>query len=202
MDTNKIICASWQYMFMEVLGHELPEEKFIYTFGKPLEPALDEVMKAQGVMDKDPADLAAIYRRFQHTHPDMIELFPGVKETLKALHEKGYKLGVVTSRGTESLKEGLKNFGILEYFTGLVGADDTNIHKPNPEPAILCLKKMDTEPKDALMVGDSVFDLQCGHNAGTDACFVRWSFCTKAEDAIEKAHPEYIISSPEELLNL
>jgi len=202
MDTNRIICESWQYMFREVLGHEVPVEKFIGTFGKPLEPALDEVMKSLGIMDKDPKDLAVLYRRFQAENPKLIQPFPGIKEMLFDLYNKGIKLGIVTSRGVDSLKKGLDGFGILSCFDGIVGAEDTDIHKPNPEPAILCCKKMNIRPEDSLMVGDSVFDLQCGHNAGTDACFVRWSFCTKEDDAVKLAAPEYIISAPEELTEL
>jgi len=202
MDTNELVMASWQHMANVLVGHSLPEEELYATYGKPLEDCM-RYIKEKYNLACDAIKMCDVYRDYQINHvKEKRHPFPGTDEMLKGLKEKGLKTGIVTSRFNDSTEEGLRLFGLWQYFDALVGADDTHIHKPNPEPAILCCKKLDVDPKDCLMVGDSVFDLQCGHNAGNDACFVTWSVCTTIDKAVKEASPEYIINTPQELINL
>ncbi len=69
-----------------------------------------------------------------------------------------------------------------------------------PDPALICCRELGIDPCDALMIGDSVFDLQCGNNAGCDSCFVSWSFATPMEKALSEGHPTFVIDSMEQLL--
>ncbi len=69
-----------------------------------------------------------------------------------------------------------------------------------PEPALICCKGLGVMPEDALMIGDSVFDLQCGNAAGCDSVFVTWSYATSREQALHVGDPTYIIERPEQLL--
>lgn len=199
MDTNDLIVASWQHMARTLIGHELEMQEMLSTFGIPLEECM-EMMKAKYGLSCSAVEMCDVYRDYQINHvKENRHLFPGTEEMLEGLKRKGYKLSIVTSRFNASTEEGLKLFGIWDYFDAMIGADDTKIHKPHPEPAILGCKKLGVAPADSLMVGDSIFDLQCGHSAGTDACFVAWSFCTTVEKAVAAANPEIIVSTPQEL---
>ena len=202
MDTNDLIIASWQHMAKTFIGHELESEEMLSTFGKPLEDCMEETRVRYG-LSCSKYDMCDVYRAYQKDHlKEQRHPFPGTREMLEGLKAKGVKLGIVTSRFNASTEEGLRYFDLWDYFDGMVGADDTSIHKPNPEPALLCCEKLGVDPKECLMVGDSVFDLQCGHRAGNDACFVKWSLCTSLEKAIAEADPEFIIETPQELINM
>lgn len=200
-DSNSLIVSSFRYMSRTVIGRELELPEICASFGRPL----DEIMmdfKAKYQLKESIEEMCDIYRTFQKTHSDSgIPAFPDIPKTLAALKEKGVKLGVVTSRLNDSTISVLSQVDIYKYFDVLIGANDTNIHKPQPEPALLCCERLGVDPSEALMIGDAVFDIQCGQNAGCSTCFVGWSFCTTKEQALA-AHPDYIVNTPMDLLEL
>lgn len=202
MDTNQLIESSWQHMANVVLGRKLEEEEYIHTYGIPLLKCMDDFAKKHKTKESG-AELAAIYTAYQRQHDsENISLFEGIKELLDALQAKGIKSGIVTSRLKDSTVAGLIRFGLSDYFNALVTADDTDIHKPNPEPALLCCEKLGVDPQDAIMVGDSVYDLLCGKNAGCASCFVEWSVCATKEEAIRRASPDFIVKHPVQLVEI
>ena len=201
VDTNKLIVDSWNHMYKEYCGEILSEEDVKWTFGIPLREGIDRVMQMKGHSGYDLDKLIDIYRSFQvSAWATEALLFEGVEQTLRALKDKGVLLGIVTSRVQKSLFEGLENYGILDLFGSIVCAESTPIHKPMPEPALICCRELGVQPEDALMVGDSVFDLQCGNAAGCDSCFVSWSFATSLEKALSEGRPTMIVESPGQLL--
>lgn len=202
MDTNQLIESSWQHMANLVLGRDLEEEEYIHTYGIPLHKCMDDFAKKHKTKESG-AELAAIYRAYQRQHDsEDISLFEGIREALDALRVKGIKPGIVTSRLKDSTVTGLARFGLNDYFEALVSADDTDIHKPNPEPALLCCEMLGVDPRDAIMVGDSVYDLLCGKNAGCASCFVEWSVCATAEEAVRRASPDFIVKHPVHLVEI
>ena len=203
VDTNQLIVDSWNHMYMAYCGGELTKEDVVWTFGIPLRDGIDGVMKIKGHSGYDLDELTAAYRSYQaDLGPDAMAPFPGVCGVLKELKARGAKLGIVTSRQEKSCMEGLKWYGLCDLFDRIVTAETTPVHKPGPEPALLCLRGLGVDPADAIMVGDSVFDLQCGNNAGCDSCFVAWSFATSAVKAVAEGSPTMIVDSPEQFLDL
>jgi phosphoglycolate phosphatase len=95
------------------------------------------------------------------------KLFPNIPVTLEALSAKS-KLALITMRHVPNqviLKE-LDYFGIAKHFTHIVTALDTSKPKPSPEALIQCVKALDLEMCDCIIVGDSVNDVRAGKAAG------------------------------------
>jgi pyrophosphatase PpaX len=57
----------------------------------------------------------------------------------------------------------------------LITPEDTDRHKPEPEPALAALQRLGAPPREALFIGDSSFDIECGSRAGIDTALVTWS---------------------------
>lgn len=195
LDTNNLIIKSFQHTYRKHLNKEVSKEYIVKTFGEILRTTLERECK-------DCVEEAIhTYRTFQIENFDrLITIHVGVKEALKALHGKGYKLAVVTSRLNESATKGLRHFGIEGYFDCLVGADDTQHHKPNPAPALMALERLGGTPEEAMMVGDSPFDIQCAKNAGILSVAVSWS--ALPPHLYMQHHPDYVVDSMEELVAL
>jgi pyrophosphatase PpaX len=125
----------------------------------------------------------AIYDRYRDTHMtyqleifrDYLRLCPGVAEALRCLHERGKRCAVVTSRMLETLALYLKETGIDGYFSVLVTPECTTRHKPDPQPALEALARLNGVAGRALLIGDSNYDIECGLQAGLATAFVTWS---------------------------
>jgi pyrophosphatase PpaX len=109
-------------------------------------------------------------------YPKYLRLFPTVREGLELLSRHGKKCAVVTSRRRPTLDLYLDKTGIIGYFSAFVTPENTAKHKPDPEPALEALRLLGAADKsEAVFVGDSSFDIECGARAGIDTAFVTWS---------------------------
>jgi phosphoglycolate phosphatase len=92
-------------------------------------------------------------------------LFAGVEQSLQAFREDGYYLAVATGKSRHGLDRVLAGRGWSDYFDITRCADET-ASKPHPLMLEQILAHFNLPPQQALMVGDSIFDLQMAHNAG------------------------------------
>ena len=203
VDTNQLIIDSWNHMSTKLFGVPTTGEDIGWSFGIVLRDAMEIEAERRGWTGYTPDELCAHYREYQtQDRIESVKPFDGIMDAVLALKAKGMKLGIVTSRGLESCFAGLKKNGLKDCFDYLVTMETTDIHKPEPEPALICCEGLGVAPQDAVMVGDSVFDLQCGNAAGCDSCFVTWSVGTTPEKAVREGHPTYIVSDPKEFVSL
>ena len=200
MDTNDLINKSWRYTFEQITGN-VPSDDVIYsTYGEILE---DTMRNFFGGTDEDVQKNIDIYRSYHKRHfDDEIHLFPDVKDMLSDLRENGYTLALVTSRLANTTYRGLEDFGIRDMFDALVTADDTDIHKPEPEPALTALKKIGREPDEAVMLGDTWLDMECARRAGVTPVLAGWSEAYKYSGEKELGIPDYTVKRPGEFLQL
>lgn len=197
INTNDVIIAAWQYTYKKYLNCEKPVEHITRCFGEPL-----LITMAREFPGVDPAESAEVYRRHQQDRAEeLVSLFPGVEELLKTLRERGLKIGIVTSRTAESTAFYLNKFGIGDYFDSIVSCDDTDKHKPNPEPLLLGLEKLGAAKERTLMIGDSPFDMKCANNAGVRTVLVGWRVAG-SEDQLSSCEIDYVINEPMELLKV
>jgi phosphoglycolate phosphatase len=119
---------------------------------------------------------AQTYRRLFHIYntAGAVELYPNVIETLTELKNRGLVLTIASSRSKTSLTNYIKDLGIEALISYVLGADDVVEGKPNPEPVNRTLEKFGFKPEEAIVVGDTVFDVDMGKNAGTKTCGVTY----------------------------
>ncbi|CAD5107812.1 HAD-IA family hydrolase [Zestomonas carbonaria] len=98
-------------------------------------------------------------------------LFEGVAETLEAFRGEGYRLAVATGKSRRGLDAVLAGHGWQDYFDVTRCADET-ASKPDPRMLHEILAHCRAAPEEALMVGDSAFDLRMARRAGMDAVAV------------------------------
>lgn len=198
VDTNKLILDSWKYTFKEILDEEREESYIKSTFGEPLELTLKREFP-----NFDLEKALNIYRSYQKKHYlDDIILFDGMKGLIEKLKEQRYKLAVVTSRNRETTIAGLKKFGLIDYFDGVITSDDTLKHKPEPEPIIKALELLDSKRENSIMMGDSIFDIECSHNARLKFVWVAWAETKNIKDAKKGLRPDFIIEKPIDLFKI
>lgn len=198
VDTNQLIIESWQHTYRHYLGYEKPEEVIIRYFGEPLLITL-----AREFPNVDPEESSAIYRSYQKgISEDFIKTVPGIADAIKKFNELGLKQCIVTSRSGESTLRYLDIFGLRDCFDGIVSCDDTDKHKPEPEPILLALEKMGVNAGEAIMIGDGPFDIKCANNAGVRSVLVGWRATVGVDPIIDDAEETYEVDTPEALVEL
>lgn len=123
-------------------------------------------------------------------------LFPGVVESLEAFRRQGYKLAVATGKARRGLDRVLGAHGWQEYFD-ITRAADESASKPHPLMLQQILEHCGVTARQALMVGDSSFDLQMANNAGMDSVAVGYG--ALALDALQAYRPRLAIERFSEL---
>lgn len=140
----------------------------------------------------------AIYARLRKDANE--QAYPGVISTLAELRSRGYKMAIASSRREDSLREYLKGLGIEDWFDMVVGAESVTHGKPDPEPVLLILDKLQVSPRTTLVVGDADVDIEMGNRAGCLTCAVTYGNGT--EKALRAARPNFITNRFSELLNI
>ena len=107
-------------------------------------------------------------------------LYPGVEALLRRLHSRGLVLGVATGMSDRGLAACLARHGVNDLFTTLQTADR---HPSKPHPAMLeaALFESGAAPGEAVMVGDTVFDMEMARTAGVRAVGVAWGYHAPGE---------------------
>lgn len=198
MNTNEVIINSWQHTFKTLENREEDVEKIIETFGEPLQITMEKLFPNVPIEQS-----VEIYRSYHRENfGELISLFPGMKELLAELKQRNYKTAMVTSRLRNTTQQGLEKYEIADYFDTVVTADDTDKHKPDPEPIHIALGKLDSAPERSIMLGDTMFDILCAKNAGVKSVLVSWAMAVTEEEKTGPNKPDYIIEKAEDLLDL
>ncbi|MBR4298334.1 MAG: HAD-IA family hydrolase [Bacteroidales bacterium] len=143
---------------------------------------------------------AATYRRLFHIFntEDAVTLYPNVMETLEELKKRGIVLTIASSRSRSSLVEYVERLGLSSLISLVVGADDVCNGKPDPEAVIMTLGKFGFIPEEAIVVGDTEYDIRMGINAGTKTCAVTYGNGTRES----LAEADWLIDDFSSLLSL
>jgi len=88
------------------------------------------------------------------------ELYNGVKDVLKDLKNKGYKIGIATTKFHYRIEQILCKFEVNELIDVIIGAEDVKIEKPDPEGLLCAMECLNLEKDNVLYVGDSLVDAQ------------------------------------------
>ncbi len=118
--------------------------------------------------------LAAFVAHYSRHLTDSTRLYPGVKETLERL--SGYKKAVISNKMESMSRQILHELGIMACFDAVLGSDSVDEKKPSPKPLLHVINMFSIRPDEAVMVGDSSFDIEAGKAAGTVTVAVSYGF--------------------------
>jgi len=126
--------------------------------------------------------LAEIYsENFYRFMYDDLKMLPYAEDFLKALVDKGIAVACFTNKEEEAAKSILKKVGLIPYFSAVVGTTMTSVRKPSVEFTNNALKRLGVSQKNALIVGDSLYDYNAGINAGVGVLLVSTGNVSKEE---------------------
>jgi pyrophosphatase PpaX len=188
INTNNLILQSFKYAFRKGLDLEVEDSEIIKLFGEPLTQAL----KKYG--EENLEGLIGFFREFnEKKHDELAVEYKGVEEALRELRAGGVKIAVVTSKRRPMALRSMQLIKIVDYMDVIITPEDTEKHKPDGAPALKACELLKIRPEEAIMVGDSIYDILCGKNAGCSTAVVSYSEFSREE--LLRYTPDYIIDS-------
>ncbi len=156
-------------------------------------PALLKISHDDPLIEEISAQRSEIFKK---RYLSSLRPFPGARELVETLQREGLKVVVATSASGEDVKGLLTQIGIedlIQYFTT---ADDAKRSKPHPDILLEALKKSEAQPAQAVMVGDTVYDIKAAQKLVIPTIALTCGGCSAVElkEAIE------IYSTPKDLL--
>ncbi len=193
VDSGGIILASMRHATQTVLGRDFTDEELMQNVGGPGLEAQMEVF-APGRA----SELARVYRDHNEPLHATLEGFDGIEATLEELRARGHRLGIVTAKRRATVDLAFARLPLAHLFETVVGGDETERHKPDPEPLLLALERLGAEPAQAAYVGDSPYDMRAARAAGVHAIGVTWG---GIHDRAALGDAEVVVDRAEELLD-
>ena len=154
MDTNQAIINSWHATFRELEGRDGDEDVILATFGETLEDSMRHMFP-----DVPVERSRGIYRDYQAKHlMNQINLFPGIRELLDTLADRGIRMGLATSRLKATTMQALETFDLLQ------GVDPAPLTEAERALYALCVLTVRCRSTDDPAAG-SIYDALIGCEA-------------------------------------
>lgn len=123
------------------------------------------------------------------------QVYPGVREGLRALRAGGVRLACVTNKARRFTVPLLARIELAEALDAVVAGDDAARTKPDPAPVLLACERLGVPPARTLMIGDSSNDVDAARSAGCVAWCVPYGY--NEGQPVEAARPDRIVASIE-----
>ena len=183
----------------EKLGEPLSDKSVVRSFiGPPLQYSFEVLCG----YPKEKADTAIEYFReyYEKSGWRECELFDGIRELLAELKSAGYKLAVATSKSEIFARPLLDMLGVGEFFDFVAGSDDSIGRSSKSDVISYALDTLSISASDALMIGDTKFDIEGANQVGLDSLGVLYGFGSR--ESLEREGAKYISENVYELKKL
>lgn len=194
IDTEKPIIYSLQKVLKEELNMQKSYDDLLFVLGIPGKYSLEKLN-----IPKDKLDY--ILNKWSYTislNQNKMKLFDNMEYVLKNLYNKQVNLGIITSKNDEEMKNEFSPFNIDKYFTCIVTASDTRLHKPNPDPILKAMDNLKITRDRTIYIGDSVYDMKSAKSAGIAFGLAKWG--TPTPNAFK--NPDHSFNKPTDILKL
>lgn len=198
-DTRGLIVRTMQQTISELHLPGRTDEQCAAMIGLPLKQTFTDLIPMD---DATGERCAEVYSRIFDVNntPDAVGIFPHVAETIKLLHGNGLAITIASSRHRESVDSYLKNMGLDIYVSYVVTASETDRAKPLPDMVLMTLKALNARPEEAVVVGDTMFDIRMAHAAGVKAIGVTYG--NGSRESLEKENADYLVDDFAEIIGI
>lgn len=196
-DTRKIIINTMQATIKELGLPARTDEECQAMIGLPLKAVPDALFPEVGL----PGDkYEQVYRRLfaGYNEEGAVKLFPHVMETLEELRGKRIMMTIASSRSHATLASYVESLGLRDTISYVLGAENVKHPKPASDPVDKTLMIFSLRPETCIVVGDTVYDIQMGKNAGCRTIGVSYGNGTRQQ--LLEAGADYVIDDIQDLL--
>lgn len=184
------------YPLMKIIKEETGEE---WTFEQVLRFAAYPGMKVMEELNvKDKEKTYARWVQYVNEYEEGATLYDGFEEVFQRFYDAHIIQAVVSAKTAKQYQIDFVDKGLDQYMETAILADDTDKHKPDPEPLLKCIERLNLSTNEVIYIGDALSDYQASKNAGMDFGYAKWG--SVSSQGIDD--PDYIFNQPQDLLKL
>jgi phosphoglycolate phosphatase len=190
-DTPRAVVETFSETFRTMGYKANTPEEIRSTIGMPLEKAFSQLMGLpinNALVSEAMKQYQLIFRKIILPRASDL-LFPNVFSGLNNLYEQNFCMAVVTNKFYRSADDLLTAAGIRHLFSLVVGADQVEKQKPDPEPGELVLKIFNAHANQAVMIGDTTHDIHMANAIGMKSIAVTFGIHSVQE--LKSAEPTW-----------
>ena len=155
---------AWFHVFNDTLKHfgvkPIPKKEFSKIFGNTIEKNIKSVIN---ITAKEANKLAI---RYFDKNKKYVKVFPETKNVLKKLSKSKVRMALITNTPRRILISTFKHNKLKKYFKAIVTVDDVKKGKPAPDMILKACKVLKVNPKNTILIGDTINDMIAGKRAG------------------------------------
>lgn len=169
LETERPQCEAWRDVFVS-FGRELPEQAWLEVMGKPVKIDLfPRRLAAELGRDLDIDAVIAQYREVVAKRLADQPIQTGVRDVIRDASTVGIKLAVASGSTHRWVDGHLKRLGLFEHFQTTVCCEDTQLHKPDPDPYLHACRLLGVSSGSAIALEDSALGITAAKTAGMHA---------------------------------
>lgn len=177
IDTAAEIAVAVNHTLRELGLRELAKKDVENLIGRGVHSMIERALAQVGARGVDvEAAVARFEGHYERTVGTSAELYPGVREGVELLRDRGYALSVVTNKPRFFTEKLLERLGVRDHFAGVVCGDDGLPRKPRREMLDAACRAMASANEASLMIGDSDNDIVAARNAGCPVWCVPYGY--------------------------
>jgi phosphoglycolate phosphatase len=120
--------------------------------------------------------MALFFKYYEIANGQHAKVYPGVMECLNRLQQMNCPMAIVTNKPEQFVAPLLKQLKLDGYFQLIIGGDTLASKKPDPEPLLHAMGKLNGRPATTVMVGDSAADVEAAKAAGIACVAVTYGY--------------------------
>lgn len=191
LDTEKMNIIPLQKLIKEELGQTI---------------SYDELLKYRAYAGKKTLELLG-FKNIEKSYEKWVKyvnefeggatLYDGFNEVMAGLDSNGIICGIASSKMKKQYEIDFLKTGLQIYMKSVVLAEDTENHKPHPEPLLKAVEILNIDPKDTIYIGDTIADYKSSKAAGMSFGLALWG----AAD-VSNINADYNLDKPSDILNI
>ena len=182
----------------ERMGEPVPDEATLRTWiGPSLRVSFGPILKDEARVEQA---VRHYLERFEREGWLEREVYPGIPETIEALHAAGHRLAVVTAKNEPHARKILATLPFAKHFVEIVGATVDGRLSHKPQLIGEALRRLDASPHACTMIGDRRMDMEGAVHHGMRGIGVLWGFGDAAE--LHAAGADVLAPTPASLVEL
>jgi HAD superfamily hydrolase (TIGR01509 family) len=195
VDSNFHHVVAWHHAFVDI-GQEVPCWRILGLIGRS-GSELVRVLLGDELADKHGSHVEKLHTRYFLDSAPLLRPLPGARELLEAIAQLGWRAVLATSAGEEELAVLRAVLDAEDLICAVTSSVDADRAKPHPDIVTSALQRIQADPSDAIMLGDTVWDVQAGRRAGVPTAAVLSGGITR--EALESAGAAAIYAGPLEV---